>query len=139
MNRVPKSLLALLVASLLLGSTARLFADQDESLESLRAAKLKTAQEWWDALLRQYSTGAKGRDDPSVLRAAQALRDAQMDVASTKNERIKALETYRDHMRELYEVVEARRPGRALDDEIDEAKIYLIDAKIALKLEAAKP
>jgi hypothetical protein len=73
------------------------------------------------------------------LRAAQALRDAQIDVATSKKERIKALETFRDHMQVMYEIVEGRRPARSGPDDLAEAQIRVIDAKIALKLEAAKP
>ncbi len=139
MNCVPKSLLVWAVAGLLLGTGTRLLAEKDDSLETLRAAKLKAAQQWWEVLTIKIQTARLSPTDDAVLRAAQALRDAQIETATSKTERIKALETYRDHMRNMLDAVKARVPVQAGDDDVAEGQIRLLDAKIALKLESAKP
>jgi hypothetical protein len=139
MNRVLKTLLVCSVAGLLLGTRTRLFAEQDDSLVTLRAAKLKAAQQWWEVLAIKIQTARLSPADAAVLKAAQALRDAQIETATSKDERIKALETYRDHMRDMLEAVKARVPVQAGDDDVAEARIHLLDAKIAFKLETVKP
>jgi hypothetical protein len=139
MNYFPKSLLVLSIAGLLLGTGARLLAEKDDPLETLRAAKLRAAQQWWEVLAIKIQTARLSPTDDEVLRAAQALRDAQIETATSKTERIKALETYRDHMHDMLEAVKARVPVQAGDDDVAEGQIRLLDAKIALKLETAKP
>jgi hypothetical protein len=125
-----------------LASSSRLLADSSESLESLRAAKLKAAQQWWDVVMDKFKAGTQEYSGMDIFRAAKALKEPQIDLATTKQQRIKALEAYRDRMKDIYRMADtwfkAGYPNGGAD-RVAEAQINLLQAKIWLKEEEAKP
>jgi hypothetical protein len=90
MRCVAKSLAVCGILTLFLCGASKLLADENESLESLRAEKLKAAQEWWDMLMIKVRVATADPAGADAFRAAKALRDAQIDVAMTKQDRVKA-------------------------------------------------
>jgi hypothetical protein len=118
-----------------------LFADEPDSLESLRKLRLVAAQDWSAVLAAKENAG----DDIApfeVMNAAKALKDAQLDVATNPRERIRALEVYRDRLQALYERVDGLFQAGTRGGEAEwraAARYHLLDARILLKQEAAKP
>jgi hypothetical protein len=116
-----------------------LFADEQISVESLRRERLKAAEEWWLSLA---ATLHGPSDYGEYFPPAKALKEAQLELAANKRERIKALEAYRDRMQELYDKINALFEVQAKGGEPErraEARFYLLEAKIRIKEEEAKP
>ena len=128
------------VGIVVLCSGANLLADEPDSLASLRKMKLAAAEEWCAALeARQEAVDV---DLVDLLNATKALRDAQLDLAASKAERVRALEVYRDRVQVLFDRIDVlhkagRRGGEA--ERRAEARFHLLDAKIRLRQEEGKP
>jgi hypothetical protein len=92
------------MASIMLSSVSALTSDVD-SLTTLRKESVEAAQEWWNDLA---APGPPGISDFGLyFPAVRALKDAKLDAATNKQERIKALTEYRDHLQSLYEKIDA--------------------------------
>jgi hypothetical protein len=119
---------------------ARLYADQAESIQSLRNDKLKAAQEWWDLVAELDKIGSPLATLAEEFAAARAVKDAQLDVVTDKQERLRAMTVYRDRMQSVYDKTldQAARGGVAAM-RVPEARIHLLEAKIWLKEEETGP
>jgi len=114
-------------------------ADEPESIQSLQKEKLTAAEEWWHSLAANMGPVF---DFAKLFPAALALRDAQIDLATNKPERIKVLTEYRDRIQQVYNHIDALAQVNALGGEAEkraEARFLLLEAKLALKKEEAMP
>jgi hypothetical protein len=119
-----------------LRGSGRMLAEQPESLENLRHAKLKAAQEWWDLVVTEDQQGSQPVKTAEGFRAAEALRNAQLDVAANKQDRTRTLTAYRDRMQSIYDKTDAYlKAGMAGPETLAEARVHLLEAKIAIKQE----
>ena len=116
-----------------------LAAAEGESLDQLRQDKVKAAQQWWDAVTNTLH----GSLDFGVCFApSRALKDAQFEIAADKKARVRALQAYCDRNLEVFEKVSALYNVNAKGGEPEryaEARYHLLEAKILLKEEEAKP
>jgi len=113
-------------------------AAESETVESLRASRVEVAKLWLESLNNNFQPPT----DPSeYYRAAAALRDAQLDAAKGRSERLKALKDYRDEVESLYEKINALHASNSVGGEFyrwSEAKFIFLTAKLRLKEEEAK-
>jgi hypothetical protein len=117
-----------------------LYADQAESVQSLRDDKLKAAQEWWDLVAFRNKVASPIVTPAEEFFAARAVKDAQLDVLSNKQERLHALTVYRDRMQSIYDKINAQAAAGGVEAErVPEARIHLLEAKIWLKEEETGP
>ncbi|HEV2973335.1 MAG TPA: hypothetical protein VGY55_25435 [Pirellulales bacterium] len=117
---------------------ARLSADQAESVQSLRDDKLKAAQEWWDVVAERDKVASPPATPAAEFAAARAVKDAQLDVLTDKQERLRALTVYRDRMQLVYDKISVLSQAASAGGEAErvaEARIHLLEAKIWLKEE----
>ena len=136
MHSAPMSFVVCGVIVWCLCGSGRLLAEQPESLENLKHAKLKAAQEWWDAVVAKDRQGSQPVRTAEEFRAAEALKNAQLDAAANKQERTRALTAYRDRMQSIYDKTEAYlKAGMAGPETLAEARVHLLEAKISLKQE----
>ncbi len=141
MRRVVMVLFVVGVATASICSGTRSFADESESLEGLRNAKLNAAQDWWRLLVEKAKAGSPDASPREEFRAAETLKNAQLDVAKNQRERIRALQEHRDRVQSVYDMVETLTKVGANGGEpgkLAEARIHLLDAKIRLKEEEGK-
>jgi len=105
-----------------------------ETLLIERRDTLRTAVHWRDA---QYASGSI--DLPVVIRAKQALANAELEVARTKAERLAVRQKQIDNLRELEHVVEHRvQAGIVSEVDVLEIKAERLKAEIDLLREQGR-
>ena len=131
---------ACVVAACCVVAGERSAAGQTDSIDSLRKEKLKIAQEWWDVITHREQIGAARAALDMWHKAAKAVKDAELEIALDKPTRIRALTKYRERIEKLNDWADQQSKAATIDVyELDELRIALIDAKIQLKQEEAKP
>ena len=119
--------------AIVLATFTSVLAAEPKSLNDLRKEKLETAQEWWNDLVQPGPPGIT--DETVYFPAARALRDAKLELANGKEQRIEALTEYRDHLQTVFDKIDALFQVQAKGGEPErraEARYRLIDAKIQL-------
>jgi hypothetical protein len=110
---------------------------ESDSIRKLKQEKLKVAEEWLQMFKNRQQSGVEIVDEE--FKVATAIKDAQLDLAESKQERIKALSEYRDRMKAIYEKADVlRNQGGQSLAVVPEARIGLLNAEINLKEEEAK-
>ena len=108
------------------------------SIDALRRERLDVAKKWYAVVNTHFRAGTA---DTSKFEApSRAWKDAEYGLARNKQERIVALEAYRDRSDFAFQVVSAQHKAAAagLDDKL-ESESHLLNAKIWLAEEQAKP
>src|SRR5262245_14864678 len=75
-----------------------------DPIKVLKQEKLKMAEEWKQAF--EFRTKAGIQIEDEEFKVAVALRDAQLDLAENKKQRVKALTEFRDRTKSVYETAE---------------------------------
>jgi hypothetical protein len=102
----------------------------NDSLDELRYAKVKAAEEWVKAL----SVGGDPIPQTELLTALGARKDARLEVAKTKKERLLVLDDYHEAITQVY-----RRTAGAAAHRVSEAKFRMLEAQVWLMEEKVKP
>jgi RNA polymerase sigma factor (sigma-70 family) len=106
--------------------------DGGDRLKKLLKERADTALEEWDARNKEFLAGRATLD--SVHGAARRLRDAQLELSETKEERLAALGKYLQLMKAVEEVQQARYDaGRIPIQDLKESKYYRLEAEILLE------
>jgi hypothetical protein len=109
----------------------------ERTVTDLAQARLEAAREVEKSLLARIDAGnltpnAIGQWSPHLLQA-------ELEVAKSRAERIKALEAHVERLRKAEGFAKAARDaGRYTGDEYAKAKFYLLDAELQLAKEKAK-
>jgi hypothetical protein len=114
-------------------------ATDADSINGLRTSRVNTAQEWWTDL--NANLGAP-TGYSEYFRAAAALRDAQLDAAKHRSERLRALQQYCDRIEMLCKRISTLHSINSAGGEsyrLDEANFLLLGAKLRLMEEKTKP
>jgi len=111
-----------------------------EELSNLRQEKLKAAEVRYNAVIASYK--AETQVISSVYEASRDWKEAAYEQASSKKERLAALEDHRKRMTDLYQKTHAlwdagRRGGES--DKDASAHFWELQAKIWVLEEKAKP
>jgi hypothetical protein len=113
---------------------ARVWLEEEKkanvSVDELRNAKVKAAEEWVKAL----SVGGDSIPQAELLTALGARKDARLEVAKTKKERLVVLGNYHEAIKEFY-----RRTAGAAAHRLFEAKYRMLEAQVWLMEEKEKP
>jgi hypothetical protein len=110
-------------------------AADDPSLADVRKQKVKAAEEWVAAMaVADWSVPYNEH-----YGAMRSLKNARLEVASNKGERLQALQHYLDQVKGLYNKIDALREEGAAGGEaywwrqarfrVVEAQVWLLEAK----------
>lgn len=120
-----------------IGGAGPAAAGGGDPIKALKQEKLKVAEEWFKVYLEREKLGAA--TDEEERKAVIALKDAQLDIADNKKQRVMALTEFRDRMKSIYEKAEVKKHQKGYSDlTAAEAKVELLDAEIKLREEEKK-
>jgi hypothetical protein len=109
----------------------------EPTVAELAQARLKAAQAVKEGLMTQIQVNAASVDELALW--APHLLEAELDVSTTKAQRVTALTAYRDQMIEAEKWAKVRfESGRATSVDYGKAQVKRLEAELRLAREKAK-
>ncbi len=100
MKLMPTLTVVLINIGLVCAAIRPLSCAESDSIAALRQARLKAAEDMWKCV--QVNMGGEDHPIGEFFAAAQTLKDARLEMATTNDERIRALTEFRNELQREY-------------------------------------